>query len=399
MKRIAFIVVMTLISLTASASSIRYFTYSQATRTVQYLNAQNEIMIYCGYDYEIETYVLVNEIWKEKVNSSYYEIWIYGYDAYTGDEIYMPLDLECVWLYGPAGMYNAAQYLRFHATVRRPTFTWYIPPYYPFTRAVHHHGYVRTYHYDIHRHGWMPPAPPAGGWSHSHKPPLPPYYMRAPQAPRPTPAEQWTPGQGRPQIIVPSGSTGNSGAATPARPTTGANASPTRSTTTSTPAASPTRSTTTTTPTTSPTRSTTTTTPTTSPSRSTGSNTSTTSPSRNSGSNTSTTSPSRNTGSNTSTTSPSRNSGSNTSTTSPSRNSGSNTSTTSPSRSTGSTNTSSPSRSTGSTNTSSPSRSVNTTPSSSPSRSTGTNTTSSPQRSNTSSSNNQSNNRTASPRR
>ena len=370
MKRIAFIVVMTLISLTASASSIRYFTYSQATRTVQYLNAQNEIMIYCGYDYEIETYVLVNEIWKEKVNSSYYEIWIYGYDAYTGDEIYMPLDLECVWLYGPAGMYNAAQYLRFHATVRRPTFTWYIPPYYPFTRAVHHHGYVRTYHYDIHRHGWMPPAPPAGGWSHSHKPPLPPYYMRAPQAPRPTPAEQWTPGQGRPQIIVPSGSTGNSsGAATPARPTTGANASPTRSTTTSTPAASPTRSTTTTTPTSSPTRSTTTTTPTTSPSRSTGSNTSTTSPSRNSGSNTSTTSPSRNSGSNTSTTSPSRNSGSNTSTTSPSR-------------------------STGSTNTSSPSRSVNTTPSSSPSRSTGTNTTSSPQRSN-----NQSNNRTASPRR
>ena len=348
MKRIAFIVVMTLISLTASASSIRYFTYSQATRTVQYLNAQNEIMIYCGYDYEIETYVLVNEIWKEKVNSSYYEIWIYGYDAYTGDEIYMPLDLECVWLYGPAGMYNAAQYLRFHATVRRPTFTWYIPPYYPFTRAVHHHGYVRTYHYDIHRHGWMPPAPPAGGWSHSHKPPLPPYYMRAPQAPRPTPAEQWTPGQGRPQIIVPSGSTGNSGVATPARPTTGANASPTRSTTTSTPAASPTRSTTTTTPTTSPTRSTTTTTPTTSPSRSTGSNTSTTSPSRNSGSNTSTTSPSR---------------------------------------------------STGSTNTSSPSRSVNTTPTSSPSRSTGTNTTSSPQRSNTSSSNNQSNNRTASPRR
>lgn len=381
MKRIAFIVVMTLISLTASASSIRYFTYSQATRTVQYLNAQNEIMIYCGYDYEIETYVLVNEIWKEKVNSSYYEIWIYGYDAYTGDEIYMPLDLECVWLYGPAGMYNAAQYLRFHATVRRPTFTWYIPPYYPFTRAVHHHGYVRTYHYDIHRHGWMPPAPPAGGWSHSHKPPLPPYYMRAPQAPRPTPAEQWTPGQGRPQIIVPSGSTGNSGAATPARPTTGANASPTRSTTTSTPAASPTRSTTTTTPTSSPTRSTTTTTPTSSPTRSTGTS-STTSPSRNSGNNTSTTSPSRNSGSNTSTTSPSRSSGSNTSTTSPSRNSGNNTSTTSPSRSTGST------------NTSSPSRSVNTTPSSSPSRSTGTNTTSSPQRSN-----NQSNNRTASPRR
>ena len=59
MKRLAIIVVMALMSLTASANSVRYFTLPQAQRTVRYLNAQNELMLYCGYDYEIETYVLI----------------------------------------------------------------------------------------------------------------------------------------------------------------------------------------------------------------------------------------------------------------------------------------------------------------------------------------------------
>ena len=200
MKRIAILVVTVLMSLTASAHSIRYFTYAQAQRTVQHLNAQQELMLYCGYDYEIETYVLINEVWMERVNSAYYELWVYGYDAYTGDEVYMPLDLQCVWLYSAGRMYNAAQYLRFHTTVRTPSFTWYVPHYHPFTRRVHIAGYMRTYHYDIHRHGWMPPAPPMGGWGPHTQPPLPPYYMRTPQTPPPAPTNAWTPGVDRPQV-------------------------------------------------------------------------------------------------------------------------------------------------------------------------------------------------------
>ena len=200
MKRIAIIVVMALMTFTASASSIRYFTYAQASRTVQYLNAQQELMIYCGYDYEIETYVLVNEVWMERINSAYYELWIYGYDAYTGDEIYMPLDLQCVWLYSAGRMYNAAQYLRFHATVNMPSFRWYIPPYNPYTRRAHMAGYVRSYHYDIHRHGWMPPTPPHHGYGPHTQAPLPPYYMRTPQTPAPAPTQTWTPGLEHPQV-------------------------------------------------------------------------------------------------------------------------------------------------------------------------------------------------------
>lgn len=200
MKRIAIIVVMALMSLTASATSIRYFTYQQASRTVQYLNAQQELMIYCGYDYEIETYVLINEVWMERVNSAYYEIWVYGFDAYTGDEIYMPLDLQCVWLYSAGRMYNAAQYLRFHATVHTPVFSWYIPPYNPYTRRMHAAGYVRSYHYDVHRHGWMPPAPPHHGYGPHTQTPLPPYYMRTPQTPAPAPTRTWTPGLEHPEV-------------------------------------------------------------------------------------------------------------------------------------------------------------------------------------------------------
>ncbi len=203
MKRIAILMFTALLSLAAAAAPIRYFTKSQATRTVKYLNAQKELMIYCGYDYEIETYVLLNEVWAERVNSSYYELWVFGYDAYTGEEIYMPLDLQCVWLYSAGRMYSAAQYLRFYTTARVPQLTWYVPAYHPYTRVVHRAGYVRTYHYDVHCYGWMPPAPPRGGYGPGTPPPMHPYYMRHPHAPAPRPVAVWTPGVDRPHVTVP----------------------------------------------------------------------------------------------------------------------------------------------------------------------------------------------------
>lgn len=201
MKRIAIVAVMVLMSLAATARSVHYFTFSQASRTVSYLNAQNEMMIHCGYDYEIPTYVLVNEVWMERVNSAYYEIWVYGYDAYTGDEIYMPIDLQCVWLYSGNRMYNAAQYLRFHVSVVQPSFTWHIPAYNHYVRVVHRPGYARTYHYHIHRHGWTPPAYTYGPGA--PPPPLPYYYLRAPHHPAPMPAGAWTPGVNRPTVPTP----------------------------------------------------------------------------------------------------------------------------------------------------------------------------------------------------
>ena len=50
MKRIAFLAVMMAWAITASATSVLYFTRSQADRAVSYLNRQSELMIYCGYE-------------------------------------------------------------------------------------------------------------------------------------------------------------------------------------------------------------------------------------------------------------------------------------------------------------------------------------------------------------
>lgn len=181
----------------ASANSVRYFTRAQAARVAAELDSHNELMIYCGYEYELATYVIINEVWYEPVNSKYNEIWLFGYDAYTGEEIYMPIDLACIWLYNPYGnrMYSAAQYLRFRSSVTTPNFYWTMPPYNPFTRHFHdpmfNHGY--TYHYEIHRYGWRPPMHSPHGPALYH-----PYYMRTPHTPAPVPTKPFTPGLNHP---------------------------------------------------------------------------------------------------------------------------------------------------------------------------------------------------------
>ena len=124
MKKIVLILALMMATFTVKANNILYFTYNQAARTVACLNSQDELMIYCGYEDELPTYVLINEVWAEQISSSFYEIWLYGYDAYTGEEIYMPIDLECIYLVQFGKIYSAAQYLRFRTTHMRPTFAW-----------------------------------------------------------------------------------------------------------------------------------------------------------------------------------------------------------------------------------------------------------------------------------
>ena len=204
MKKLILTLALIAMTLAASANSARYFTRPQAIRVANTLDAQSELMIYCGYEYELATYVIINEVWAEPVNSKYYEIWLFGYDAYTGEEIYMPIDLSCIWLFNNIGnrMYSAAQYLRFRSTVKTPNFYWTMPPYNPFTRYYHDPAFRRTYtyHYEIHRYGWRPPAYP-------HHGPLPyhPYYMRTPHTPATVPHKPFTPG-----IDHPSGNEGYS---------------------------------------------------------------------------------------------------------------------------------------------------------------------------------------------
>ena len=190
MKKIVLTLALMIATLTVAAENILYFTYNQAARTVACLNNQDELMIYCGYEDELPTYVLINEVWAEQISSSFYEIWLYGYDAYTGEEIYMPIDLECIYLMQNRNIYSAAQYLRFKYTHRRPTFSWAMPPYNPFVRAPRPVIYYYTYHYDIHRPGWH-----YRNYPHMH---YHPYYRRLPSHPAPMPPKPFTPGVNRP---------------------------------------------------------------------------------------------------------------------------------------------------------------------------------------------------------
>ncbi len=190
MKKIVLTLALMMATLTVAAENILYFTYNQAARTVACLNNQDELMIYCGYEDELPTYVLINEVWAEQISSSFYEIWLFGYDAYTGDEIYMPIDLECIYLMQNRNIYSAAQYLRFKYTHSRPTFVWTMPPYNPFVRAPRPLTFYYTYHYDIHRPGWHYTKYPH---MHYH-----PYYCRHPHHPAPIPPKPFTPGQNRP---------------------------------------------------------------------------------------------------------------------------------------------------------------------------------------------------------
>ena len=187
MKKIVLMLALLMATMTVAANNILYFTYSQAARTVATLNSQNELMIYCGYENELPTYVLINEVWAEQISSSFYEIWLYGYDAYTGEEIYMPIDLECIYLMQNRNIYSAAQYLRFKYTRTRPTFAWAMPPYNPFVRAPRPVTFYYTYHYDIHRPGWHWHLHPT---IHYH-----PYYLRLPGHPAPMPPKPYTPGK------------------------------------------------------------------------------------------------------------------------------------------------------------------------------------------------------------
>ena len=190
MKKIVLTLALMIATLTVAAENILYFTYNQAARTVACLNNQDELMIYCGYEDELPTYVLINEVWAEQISSSFYEIWLYGYDAYTGEEVYMPIDLECIYLMQNRNIYSAAQYLRFKYTHRRPTFAWAMPPYNPFVRAPRPVVYYYTYHYDIHRPGWH-----YRNYPHMH---YHPYYRRLPHYPAPMPPRPFTPGVNRP---------------------------------------------------------------------------------------------------------------------------------------------------------------------------------------------------------
>ncbi len=149
MKKIIFVLSFLFLASTASFadSSVQFFKKSQATRVVNYLNHHPEVLFYCGcYPNYQTSYVYTLDVWMERYSLTYYEIWIYGYDVKTNEEIYTPVDLNCLWVEGSNGYpANVAKTLGFKHRICEASFRWRIPIYNTRPRVAHPSNYHQTY--------------------------------------------------------------------------------------------------------------------------------------------------------------------------------------------------------------------------------------------------------------
>ena len=149
MKKVIFVLTFLFLASTVSFadSSVQFFRKSQATRVVNYLNQHPEVLFYCGCYPDFQTsYVYTYDVWMERYSLTYYEVWIYGFDVKTNEEIYTPVDLNCVWVEGTNGYpVNVAQALGFKHRVCEATFRWRMPVYNTRPRVAHPAHYQHNY--------------------------------------------------------------------------------------------------------------------------------------------------------------------------------------------------------------------------------------------------------------
>ena len=149
MKKVVLVMSFLLLAATATFAdtSVQFFKKSQATRVVNYLNQNPEIMIYCACydDYDAE-YVYTTDVWMERYSFTYYEIWIYGFNVKTNEIVCTPIDLNCIWVRGSNGYpYSVAQELGFVNRVCSASFKWRMPTYRPQPRQAHPKEFHQTY--------------------------------------------------------------------------------------------------------------------------------------------------------------------------------------------------------------------------------------------------------------
>ena len=149
MKKVIFVLTFLFLASTVSFadSSVQFFRKSQATRVVNYLNQHPEVLFYCGCYPDFQTsYVYTFDVWMERYSLTYYEVWIYGFDVKTNEEIYTPVDLNCLWVEGTNGYpVNVAQTLGFKHRNCEATFRWRMPIYNTRPRVVHPATYQHNY--------------------------------------------------------------------------------------------------------------------------------------------------------------------------------------------------------------------------------------------------------------
>lgn len=176
-----------------AALEYKILSSSQADYIISVLSKCKEIVLYCGLEDEIETYMVLCDSWKaELVNyeettffdsisdswktikteslSGWYEIWVLGYDLHTGDTICTPIDPYCIWFNKDDDIYNVGHYTFLDSISWTFPFNWKVPKYTIISCLEYAEELQLTYHYDIHVFGYFVP--------YYHMPTPPPYYKQ-----------------------------------------------------------------------------------------------------------------------------------------------------------------------------------------------------------------------------
>lgn len=173
---------------------------SQANYIISVLRECKEIVLYCGHEDEIETYMVLCDSWKSQlVNyeeithydsmsdswetieietlSGWYEIWVLGFDLHTGDTICTPIDPYCMWFHKNDSIHNVGNYTFLDSATWSFPFNWKVPQYTLINCLEYAEDLQTTYHYDIHVFGYFVP--------YCSMPSPPTYYKRVKSTPQP----------------------------------------------------------------------------------------------------------------------------------------------------------------------------------------------------------------------
>lgn len=128
----------------------------QADEVLSVIGGCKDIVLYCGHDGEVETYMVLCDFWKaevvnqEIVLSDWYEIWVLGYDLHTGDTICTPIDPSCIWFNKNNSTYNVGNYIFWDPVPRSFPFKWKVPQYTLISCLQYAEEIQLTYHHYIH---------------------------------------------------------------------------------------------------------------------------------------------------------------------------------------------------------------------------------------------------------
>lgn len=176
-----------------SEQSLRYLTFEQADTVLSVIGNYSEIVLYCGNEREVETYMVLCDYWTEWIASpeemalydslyntgiaidvdawsDQYEIWVLGYDLHTGDTICTPIEPSCLWIHKNGVTYNVGNYVSLDSVIKLFPFKWKVPKYSLISCLEYDEKIQPTYHYDIHVFGYYSPV--------VHRP-LPPSYYKS----------------------------------------------------------------------------------------------------------------------------------------------------------------------------------------------------------------------------